>query len=107
MGALQLEVVTPLGVALRRSGLDKVVVRRREPRFDQGSQIVVLPGHAPTLVRVAGHDLRYEDHGETRRMRVGAGFAEIRDDRVTLIVPEAQPLAPVRGRGDPWGARPS
>lgn len=92
MAGIQLEIVTPMGVALRRLGVDKVVMRRNEPDFERGSEVIVLPHHAPLLVRIGEHQLRYTEDDRTHAVRVKAGFLEVIDDRVTVIVPEAELL---------------
>ena len=92
MAGIQLEIVTPMGVALRRLGVDKVVLRRHEPRFERGSQIVILPSHAPLLVRVADHTMRYVEDDRTHSVCVKGGYLEVLNDRVTVIVPEARPV---------------
>jgi len=86
VGAIVLEVVSPRGLVLHREGLDEVVVRRREPRHDPGSEIAILPRHGPTLVQVCAHEVRYRRGEHKEHLRVGPGVAEIADDVVTLIV---------------------
>jgi hypothetical protein len=39
---LALEIVTPDGMALQESGVDVVVLHRRERRFEPGSEIAVF-----------------------------------------------------------------
>lgn len=87
-GVLTLEVVTAAGHTSRVDGCDEVVVRRRETRFERGSEIAVFPGHAPLLVRMAACDVRYTRHGVTRTFHVGDGLAEVYGDHVTLLVSE-------------------
>ncbi|MRS12364.1 MAG: hypothetical protein EG823_04745 [Actinobacteria bacterium] len=92
-GQITLEVVTPLGRAAKRTGLDEVVVRRRELAFDRGSEVAIFPGHGPMLVRVAESDIRLEGHGRTMWLHVGSGFAEVRNDHVTVLTSFARPGA--------------
>jgi F-type H+-transporting ATPase subunit epsilon len=89
-GPITLEVVTPLGRWGVQGGLDEVVMRRREARFEQGSEIAVFPGHGPMLVRLPECDVRYARGSTMRHLVVGGGFAEVRDNHVTLLVPSAR-----------------
>jgi F0F1-type ATP synthase epsilon subunit len=89
MAGIALEVVTPKGMALRETGLEAVVVRRREPGRALGSELVVLPRHAPLLVATCAHDVRFRSGEHVRYLRVGAGVAEVLDDTVTLLVSSA------------------
>lgn len=77
MGPISLEIVTPLGRVEGRSGIDELVMRRREARFEVGSEIAVFPGHAPMLVRVPESDIRYASAGRTRYVHIGPGFVEV------------------------------
>lgn len=92
-GPISLEIVTPLGRVEGRSGIDELVVRRREMRFEIGSEIAIFPGHAPMLVRVPESDIRYVSMGRTRFVHVGPGFVEVWGDHVTALVPFARHLA--------------
>jgi F0F1-type ATP synthase epsilon subunit len=89
VGGIVLEVVSPKGVVLRHADLDEVVLRRREPEHERGSEIAVLPRHGPTLVQVCAHEVRYRRGEIVARVPVGPGVAEIADDVVTLIVSSA------------------
>lgn len=84
---LVLEIVTPDGVALRESGVDAVVFRRRERRFELGSEIAVFPLHAPLLVRLPVAPVRFHQRGATVHVAVGGGFAEVLKDRVRIVTP--------------------
>ena len=89
VGEIVLEVVSPKGSVLRQAGLDEVVLRRREPDHDPGSEIAILPRHGPTLVQVCEHEVRYRSGERGARIHVGPGIAEIADDTVTLVVSSA------------------
>jgi F0F1-type ATP synthase epsilon subunit len=91
-GLLTLEVVTPLGGFLRETGVDEVVMRRRERRFVPGSEVAVFPGHGPMLVRMADAELRYHTGGRVRRLHVAGGVAEVRENVVTVLAPNAERL---------------
>ncbi len=96
--ALALEIVTPDGVALRESGVAVVVLRRRERRFEPGSEIAVFPLHAPLLVRLPIAPLRYEKAGERVHLAVGGGFAEVLRDRVLVVTPRVERVPPTERR---------
>jgi F-type H+-transporting ATPase subunit epsilon len=84
---LTLEIVTPDGVALVESDIAAVVLRRRERRFEVGSEVAVLPGHAPMLLRLPIAPARYMRDGETCHMALCGGFAEVFNDRVVVLTP--------------------
>ncbi len=88
---LSLEIVTPGGIAWSRGGLDRVVLRRRERRFELGSEIVVLPRHGEMLVRLPDFTLRAGAGRDETAIEVHGGFAEVRRDRVTVLTPACGP----------------
>ena len=96
MGAIVLEIVTPAGLKLREAGLDEVVLRRREPGRDLGSEVAVLRRHGPELIATCAHELRFRRGGSVSKVAVGAGVAEVLDEHVTLLVTgsEARPPRP-------------
>jgi F-type H+-transporting ATPase subunit epsilon len=89
---LSLEIVTPDGMAVQEREVDVIVLRRRETRFEVGSEIAIFPRHGPMLVRLAVAPVRYHQRGGIRRLTVGGGFAEIRGDRVRLVSPWVEPI---------------
>ncbi|HUM12732.1 MAG TPA: hypothetical protein VLT82_17420 [Myxococcaceae bacterium] len=99
---LVLEILTPDGPALTEHGLDAVVLRRREARFELGSEIAILPLHAPTLIRMSVAPLRYRRGGQIFYLAVGGGFVEVERDRVLVVTPRCERPAP--GEPDPRSA---
>jgi len=91
---LVLEIVTPDGPILTEHGVDAVVLRRREERFELGSEIAILPLHAPTLIRIPVAPARYRRGGRTFHLAVGGGFAEVERDRVLVVTPRCGCLHP-------------
>ena len=81
---LTLEIVTPQGVTIEEDGIDAVVVRRKE-KGPLGSELKILPRHAPLLVRVAPCPLRYYRGSERQRIDIDGGFLEVKNDHVTLV----------------------
>lgn len=94
MPTLLLEIVTPAGLALRAGELDEVVVRRREPEHDPGSEVAILPRHGSLLMRSAAAEVRYRRAGHVMRVAVGPGVTEVLDGRVLMMVAEAGRAAP-------------
>ncbi len=46
----------------------------------------VLPGHAALVAALEEGDVRYVDAGEEKRLHVREGFAEVKDNTVTVCV---------------------
>jgi F0F1-type ATP synthase epsilon subunit len=90
---LVLEIVTPDGPALSERGVDAVVLRRRERRFELGSEIAIFPLHAPALIRIPIAPARYRAGGRVVHLALGGGFAEVRRDRVRVITPRCERIA--------------
>lgn len=90
---LELEIVTPDGVALHESAVEAVVVHRRERRFETGSEIALLPRHEATLIRISVAPVRYSHRGATVHLAVGGGFAEVLRNRVLIVTPRMQRIA--------------
>ncbi len=90
---LAVEIVTPDGIALQESGVDVVVLHRRERRFEPGSEIAVFPLHGPLLVRVPIAPLRYYKAGVRVHLAVGGGFAEVLRDGVLVVTPRVERVA--------------
>ena len=86
---LAIEIVTPRGAALKREGLRKVVLRRREERFELGSEIAILPNHGEMMVRVPECDISLFDEETVIHVHVAGGFAEVYDGVVTLLTASA------------------
>jgi F-type H+-transporting ATPase subunit epsilon len=88
--SLSLEIVTPDGVALEERGLDLVVVRRREPGREIGSEVAVYPRHEALLVRLPVAPVRYYTGTDITWLAVAGGFAEVSRDRVVIVTPRCQ-----------------
>jgi F0F1-type ATP synthase epsilon subunit len=84
--ALSLEVVSPRGLVAHESGLEAIVVRRREPEHDPGSEIAILPHHGPLLMQTQACALRLTRAGETSELPVGAGVLEVNGEHVLLVL---------------------
>ncbi len=91
MGTIRLRVVTPKGVALEETGLDEVVVRRREAgaEGEAGSEVAVLRRHGPLLMATAAAVVRYRRGTDVQHVAVEQGVTEVLDEVVTVLVPSA------------------
>jgi F-type H+-transporting ATPase subunit epsilon len=58
------------------------------PMYD--GELGVLPGRAPLIGRLGPGELRIRQGERTRRIFVDGGFAEVRNDVVTVLTPRAQ-----------------
>lgn len=87
-GMLRLEVVTPEKVLVSRE-VDSVVAPGVEGEFG------ILPGHIPFLSGIQPGELRYEWGGKKEFVAVTDGFAEVSDDRVSVLVDAAEKAAEI------------
>lgn len=81
--ALTLELVTPEKVAWSAPA-DFVVL----PAAD--GEMGVLPGHMPFLVQLGAGEVRIKEGEEIKRFAVSGGFAEIKDDVISLFAETAE-----------------
>lgn len=80
---LTLEIVTPRGRALQAL-VDEVTAPSVEGEFG------VLPGHAPLLAALKAGVVRYSAGSASRRVAISGGFAEVTQERVTVLAPAAE-----------------
>jgi len=83
MGRLYLEIVTPENVLVSQE-VDTVVAPGSEGEFG------VLPGHIHFLSGIVPGELRYDSGTTKESMAVTDGFAEISNDRVSILVDAAE-----------------
>jgi F-type H+-transporting ATPase subunit epsilon len=81
--ALTLEIVTPEQRVVTVS-CDEVRMTAVDGQFG------VRPGHTPLVAALAPGELVYVAGGAPHRFVAGDGFAEVSDDRVRVLVDEAQ-----------------
>ena len=79
MGKLNLEVVTPAGIVANVEA-DIVVAPGTEGEFG------VLPGHINFLSGIVPGELRYTNDDKTEYMAISSGFAEVSNDKVSVLV---------------------
>lgn len=83
-GSLQCVVVTP-----EKTLMDETVDFVALPLYD--GELGVLPGRAPLIGRLGYGELRTRLGGQIQRYFVDGGFAQIRDDVVTVLTNRALP----------------
>jgi F0F1-type ATP synthase epsilon subunit len=88
--ALTLQVVTPDGTVVDETGVEAVVLRRKEDRFEPGSEIAIYPRHGPLLLRLSIASARYRKGSRTIHLDLAGGFAEVLRDRVLILTPGAE-----------------
>ena len=89
---LSLEIVTLRGRRVVEEYLTEIVFRRREERFEQGSEVAIFHGHAPMLMQNAGGEVRWRDQKDVvHRYHVDPGLVEVLENRVLLLADGARP----------------
>ena len=83
MKTFQLDIVTPEGAAFQ-GPVERLVL----PAWE--GLLGVLPGHEAQVAAMKPGPLRYEAGGKVEWMAVSGGFADIRPDRVVLLVETAE-----------------
>ena len=83
MGKLFLEVVTPARVLVSQE-VDMVVAPGTEGEFG------ILPGHVLYLSGIIPGEMRYHIGSETVSLAVTTGFAEVSNDKVSILVDAAE-----------------
>jgi F-type H+-transporting ATPase subunit epsilon len=86
MGRLYLEVVTPEKVLVSQ-GVDAVVAPGTEGEFG------ILPDHVLFLSGIVPGELRYTSGSEQKSMVVTTGFAEVSDNKVSVLVDAAERIS--------------
>jgi F-type H+-transporting ATPase subunit epsilon len=81
-------VVTP-----ERTLFDQLVEFVALPLFD--GELGVLPGRLPLIGRLGYGELRTKEAGATKRYFIDGGFAQVRDDVVTVLTSRATPAASI------------
>lgn len=85
---IQCVVVTP-----ERTWLDELVDSVVIPAYD--GELGVLPGHTPLIARLGYGELRTRAGDSVNRYYVDGGFAQVRDDVVTVLTHRAVPSAQI------------
>ena len=80
---IQLEVVTPERPVVSEA-VDIVIATSTEGEFG------VLPHHAPLLTTLTAGELRYRVGGQQESLAVLGGFAQVADNKVTILADAAE-----------------
>jgi F-type H+-transporting ATPase subunit epsilon len=80
---LRLSIVTP-SRPLVDADVDQVVAPGSEGEFG------VLPGHSAFLIALKPGVVRWSEAGRARRAAIAGGFAEVTQERVTVLTPSAE-----------------
>ena len=83
MGRLFLEIVTPEKIVVSQE-VDSVVAPGSDGEFG------VLPGHIHFLTGIVPGELRYNTDTGKESMAVTTGFAEVSNDKVSILVDAAE-----------------
>jgi len=83
MGKIFLEVVTPEKMVVSQE-VDMVVAPGTEGEFG------ILPSHILFLSGIIPGEMRYNSGSETVSLAVSTGFAEVSDDKVSILVDAAE-----------------
>src|SRR5262245_8928535 len=80
---IQLEIVTPDRLVVNEMA-DEVTIPGRS------GYLGILPGHAPLITELAVGEIAYRAGGQTRRLAVAWGFAEVLPTKVTILAETAE-----------------
>lgn len=83
MEELYLEVVTPNRVVVSK-GVDIVVAPGSDGEFG------ILKDHVPFLTGILPGEVRFSTGNETEYLAVSSGFAEVSDNKVSILVDSAE-----------------
>jgi F-type H+-transporting ATPase subunit epsilon len=81
--SFQLEIVTPEKLVVK-------VVADEVQIPGQSGYLGILPGHAPLITELAVGVITYRSQGDTRTLSVAWGFAEVLQDKVTILAETAE-----------------
>ena len=90
---LTLDIVTPKGVALQYSNLDRIVMRQSGMRSKSTRELVMLPCQGHMSAPLPAHTLRVRSGSDVIHIQVDGGLAERCDDTVTLLTRGARVVA--------------
>ena len=79
----QLEIVTPVKLVVKDAAEEAQI-----PGLD--GYLGILPGHAPLITELKVGAITYKSSGTTYTLAVAWGFAEVLQDRVTILAETAE-----------------
>jgi F-type H+-transporting ATPase subunit epsilon len=80
---IQLEIVTP----------ERLVVNETAEEIQipgKSGYLGILPGHAPLITELAVGEITYRTGGQLKRLAVAWGFAEVLQNKVTILAETAE-----------------
>ncbi len=80
---IQLEIVTPERIVVK-DAVDDIQIPGKS------GYLGILPGHAPLITELAVGEISYRHGGQTTRLAVAWGFAEVLPDKVTVLAVAAE-----------------
>ncbi len=80
---IELEIVTPERLVVKDHAEDIQIPGR-------SGYLGILPGHAPLITELAVGEISYTNAGNTTRLSVAWGFAEVLPDKVTILAETAE-----------------
>jgi F-type H+-transporting ATPase subunit epsilon len=80
---IQLEVVTPERLVVQEA-VDDVTMPGKS------GYLGILPGHAPLITELAVGEITYHAGGQTKRLAVAWGFAEVLPEKITILAETAE-----------------
>lgn len=82
-GTIQLEIVTPERLVVNETADDVQIPGK-------SGYLGILPGHAPLITEIAVGEIAYRTSGQTKRLAVAWGFAEVLPEKVTILAETAE-----------------
>jgi F-type H+-transporting ATPase subunit epsilon len=80
---IQLEIVTPERQVVNDAASEVTIPGK-------SGYLGVLPGHAPLITELAVGEITYKAAGQTKRLAVAWGFAEVLPEKVTILAETAE-----------------
>jgi F-type H+-transporting ATPase subunit epsilon len=80
---IQLEIVTPERLVVDTTADDVLIPGK-------SGYLGILPGHAPLITELGVGEIAYRNEGETKRLAVAWGFAEVLPEKVTILAETAE-----------------
>jgi F-type H+-transporting ATPase subunit epsilon len=80
---IQLEIVTPERQVVNAAASEVTIPGK-------SGYLGVLPGHAPLITELAVGEIAYKAGGQTKRLAVAWGFAEVLPEKVTILAETAE-----------------
>lgn len=86
--SFELVIVTPVRQLIRRRAVEVTLP-------GANGYLGILPGHAPLMTELGIGELTYRDKGQPEPLSIIRGFAEVLQDRVTILAETAELAAEI------------